>query len=165
MTGAGGLIAPAWSGWGFTMLCGAVVAVAGGARAGCNQDASPVVRNRVMLKAFTMTDVTYSVLQTYPARAPTDGEREILRGWIATADRFFAFVSERRGDDPSIYRRIVIAHRRTKQHAYLVHAPQGLDVWVVASVKEREDIGRFTTLRAALEFVQAVPSVGEPMPA
>jgi hypothetical protein len=101
-----------------------------------------------------MADITSTVLLTFPVRPPTDGERDILRCWIAAADGFSAFVSERRGDDPGLYRRIVISRRRTKQRAYIVQAPQGRDVWIVVSAIDGDDIGRFLTLREALNFVQ-----------
>jgi hypothetical protein len=103
--------------------------------------------------------IASSVLLTFPPRPLTDWERETLRGWAEAVDGYTAFVAERRSDDPAIYRRIVIARRRTKQHAYTVHAPQGMDVWVVVSTTEGEDIGTFPTLRAALEFVRPL-SVG-----
>jgi hypothetical protein len=103
--------------------------------------------------------IASSVLLTFPPRALTDWERETLHGWAETADGFTAFVAERRSDNPAIYRRIVIARRRTKQHVYTIHAPQGMDVWVMVSTTEGEDIGTFPTLGAALEFVRPV-SVG-----
>jgi hypothetical protein len=108
--------------------------------------------------------IASTVLLTFPPRALTNWERETLRGWVEAVDGFTAFVSERRSDDPAIYRRIVITRRRTKQHAYTIYAPHGMDVWIVVSVTEREDIGSFSTLRAALEFVQPV-SVGVVTPA
>ena len=83
---------------------------------------------------------------------------------MEAVDGFTAFVAERRSDDPAIYRRIVIARRRTKQHAYTIHTPQGMDVWIVVSAAEGEDVGTFPTVRAALEFVQPV-SVGVVAPA
>jgi hypothetical protein len=103
--------------------------------------------------------IASTVLLTFPPRPLTDWEHETLRGLVEAVDGFTAFVSERRSDDPAIYRRIVVIRRRTKQHAYTIHAPQGMDVWIVASATEGEDIGNFRTLRAGLEFVQPM-SVG-----
>jgi hypothetical protein len=107
--------------------------------------------------------ITSKALLTFPPRALTDWERETLRGWAEAVYGFTAFVAERRSDDPAIYRRIVIT-RRTKQHAYTIYTPQGMDVWIVVSASEGEDIDSFPTLRAALEFVQPV-SVGMVAPA
>jgi hypothetical protein len=101
-------------------------------------------------------NIASAVLLTFPPRALTDRERQTLNGWVEATDGLTAFVSERRSDDPAIYRRIVITRRSTNQHAYTIHAPQGLDVWVVVSLTEGENIGRFPTLRTALEFVQPV---------
>jgi hypothetical protein len=100
--------------------------------------------------------ISSKALLTFPPRPLTEWERETLRGWVEAIDGFTAFVSERRSDDPAIYRRIVIARRRTRQHAYTIHTPEGMDVWIVASAAEGEDVGNFSTLRAALEFVQPV---------
>jgi hypothetical protein len=108
--------------------------------------------------------INNNVLLTFPPRPLTDWEQETLRGWLEAVDGFTAFVSQRRRDDPAIYRRIVISRRRTKQHAYTIHAPQGVDAWIVVSVTEGEDIASFPTLRAALEFVQPL-SVGTVAPA
>jgi|ERR1700733_7085833 hypothetical protein len=101
-------------------------------------------------------DDATKVLLTFPARPLTAEERKVLRSWVSAVDGFSAFVSERRADDPAIYRRIVISGRGTKRHTYLVHAPRGLDIWIVVSAVEGEDIGRFPTLHAALDFIHPV---------
>jgi hypothetical protein len=107
--------------------------------------------------------IASKALLTFPPRPLTDWEQETLRGWAEAVEGFTAFVSQRRRDDPAIYQRIVITRRRTKRRAYTIHAPQGMDVWIVVSATEGEDIGSFLTLRAALEFVQPVPvGVGAP---
>ena len=95
-----------------------------------------------------------NVLLTFPPRPITDGERQLLLDWIASTDDLFAFVSERRSDDPAIYRRIVVMRRATKRHMYLMHSPRDSDCWIVVSATEREDIGRFPTLRAALNYIR-----------
>jgi hypothetical protein len=100
------------------------------------------------------TDRAANVLMTFPPRPLTDGEREILRVWAAEADDVFAFVSERRSDDPTIYRRIVISRTSTGQRLYLIRPPQGHDSWLVLSAVEGEDVARCPTLRAALNFVK-----------
>lgn len=95
-----------------------------------------------------------NVLRTFPPRPVTDGERQILRDWIRTTEDLSAYVSERRSDDPAIYRRIVVSRRATKQHLYLIHSPQGSDCWIVLSAVEAEDVGHFPTLRAALDHIR-----------
>jgi hypothetical protein len=102
-----------------------------------------------------MADKTGNVLLSFPARSLTDGERQIVRTWAAAADGWSALVSEGRGDDPVLRRRIVIWRGQASQYAYIVHAPEGLDVWVAVAAAEGEPVGRFPTLRAALNFVQS----------
>jgi hypothetical protein len=95
-------------------------------------------------------------IETFPPRPLTQGEREILHAWITGADDVFAFVSERRSDDPTIYRRIVISRSSTGQRLYLIRPPQGNDPWLVLSATEGEDVARCPTLRSALNFVRPV---------
>jgi hypothetical protein len=49
----------------------------------------------------------------------------------------------------------VISRSDATQNAYIVHAPEGLNVWVVVSAVKGESVGRFPSLRAALTFVQS----------
>jgi hypothetical protein len=115
---------------------------------------SAIVPSPIFSPRDPQMHIASKALLTFPPRPLTDWEQETLRGWVEAIDGFTAFVAERRSDDPAIYRRIVITRRRTRQHAYTIHAPQGMDVWIVVSATESEDIGSFPTLRAALEFVQ-----------
>jgi hypothetical protein len=112
-----------------------------------------------------LTDHTTNVLMTFPPRPLTEGERDIVRAWAAEVDDVFAFVSERRSDDPTIYRRIVISRNSTGQRLYFIRPPQGHDSWLVLSAKEGEDLARCPTLRAALDFVRPAKSEAhaEPM--
>jgi hypothetical protein len=104
-------------------------------------------------------------LETFPPRPLTHGEREIVRQWATRADDVFAFVSERRSDDPTIYRRIVISRSSTGQRLYLIRPPQGNDSWLVLSATEGDDVARCPTLQSALNFVRPARTVapGEPM--
>lgn len=90
----------------------------------------------------------------FPPRPVTDGERQLLLDWIEATGDFSGFVSERRSDDPAIYRRIVILRRATRQRLYVIHCPQGSNWWMVTSATEGEDVGYFATLRAALQFIR-----------
>ena len=100
-----------------------------------------------------MADLIDKVLQTFPPRPLTDGERQLVIDWTQAAEEFSAFVSERRVDDPMIFRRIVVSRRRTKQHLYLIHSPIGQDCWIMVSATEGECVGRFPMLRAALDHL------------
>ena len=100
------------------------------------------------------TDRMAHALVTFPPRPLTNGEREVLREWAKEVGDILAFVSERRNDDPAIYRRIVISRTSASQRLYLIRPPQGNDPWLVLSAIEGEDVARCPTLRAALNFVK-----------
>jgi hypothetical protein len=91
---------------------------------------------------------------SFPPRSITDGERQVLLDWIDANAELAAFVSERRSDDPTVYRRIVVLRRSTRQRLYLVHCPEGSNWWMVTAASERENVGFFPTLRAALSFIR-----------
>jgi hypothetical protein len=96
------------------------------------------------------------VLRTFPPRPLTDDERLLLLDWIQAAKGFSAFVSERRSDDPAIYKRIVVSRRATKQYLYLIHAPTNSAGWIVLSAIKGEYVERFPTLRAALNYIEPI---------
>ncbi len=97
-----------------------------------------------------------SVQRIFPPRPLTDGERAILLGWSIAAKDFSAFVSERRSDDPAVYRRIVISRRVDNRRLYLIHSHQNSDHWIMVSAADQEDVGHFPTLRAALNYISPV---------
>ena len=108
-----------------------------------------------MLRRITqMAETIDKSLCSFPPRPVTDGERQLLLDWVETNVDFSAFVSERRSDDPAIYRRIVVLRRATRQRLYLIHCPQGSNWWMVSSAADRENVGFFPTLRAALQFIR-----------
>jgi hypothetical protein len=86
----------------------------------------------------------------------TDDERLLLRDWIEAAPAYTAFISERRTDEPAIYRRIVISLRATREHLYLVHAATEPACWVMLCIATGEYAGRFPTLRAVLDYIEPV---------
>jgi hypothetical protein len=97
-----------------------------------------------------------TALRTFPPRPLTEDERHVLLDWIKAAKGFSAFVSERRSDDPEIYRRIVVSRRATKQHLYLIHSPTDSARWIVFSAAKGEYVERFPTLRTALNYIEPV---------
>ena len=57
----------------------------------------------------TMTDRAGDVLRTFPPRPLNPDERALVDTWLAaTCNVASAYVSERRSDDPALYRRIVV---------------------------------------------------------
>lgn len=97
-----------------------------------------------------------NVIEGSPPRLLTHEERLIVRAWAEASSVHSAFVSERRTDDPAIYRRIVVLRRVTKRQLYLVHCPQDSNCWIVQSAVERDNLGYFPTLRDALSFIRPV---------
>jgi hypothetical protein len=77
--------------------------------------------------------------------------------WLAaTCDVASAFVSERRSDDPALYRRIVVTVGPGQGPSHLVHAPTGISCWLVSSVGRGSEVRRFDSLRAALNAIRPV---------
>ena len=103
-----------------------------------------------------------NVQRIFPPRLLTDGEREILLGWIGAAADFTAFVSERRSDDPAIYRRIVVCRRVDNRRLYLIHSHRNSDHWIMVSAADGDEVGRFPTLRAALNCISPVTVSARP---
>jgi hypothetical protein len=52
----------------------------------------------------------------------------------------------------------VVVDRKSRTLLYFIYGPEGSDFWVVLSATEKEEIGRFPTLRVALNFVRPVPA-------
>ena len=93
----------------------------------------------------------------FPARPLTPDERALLTEWLAAAgDIAAAYVSNRREDDPVLYRRIVIVTEPDEGPSHLVHAPSGRDIWIVFSLGRRVRLQRFHTLQAALNSIRPV---------
>jgi len=103
-----------------------------------------------------MEHSTQNVLRTSPPRPLTDDERRLLDDWVQAAQGFTAFISERRTDEPAIYRRIVISVRATRQHLYLIHAAAEPACLIMLCIATGEYAGRFPTLRAVLDYIEPV---------
>ena len=104
-----------------------------------------------------MPDRTSDVLRTFPPRPLSPDERALVAEWpAATCDVASAYVSERRGDDPSTYRRIVITLGPGRDPSFLIQAPSGISCWLLYSTQPNADVRRFETLRAALNTIRRV---------
>jgi hypothetical protein len=104
-----------------------------------------------------MTDRAGDVLRTFPPRPLNPDERALVDTWLAgTCNVASAYVSERRSDDPALYRRIVVSIGPDCRPSYLVHAPSGISCWLVSSVGHGSDVRRFDHLRAALNAIRPV---------
>jgi hypothetical protein len=107
-----------------------------------------------------MTDRAGDVLRTFPPRPLNPSERTLVDAWLAaTGDVASAFVSERRSDDPALYRRIVITIGPEPGPSYLIHAPAGISCWLVSTAGRDPKVQRFDSLRAALNSIRPVFAV------
>lgn len=98
----------------------------------------------------------------FPARLLTPDEHALLGEWLAAAgDIAEAYVSNRRGDDPGYYRRIVITTTPGDGPSHFVHASLASGKWVVLVRGPNPLVDVFPTLRAALNAVRSVlPEIG-----
>ena len=96
------------------------------------------------------------VLQ-FPPRPLRPDERKLVAEWLAAAgDVALAYVSDRRSDDPEIYRRIVITVEGNGAPTHLVHTPFGVNFWMVMRVRSAPEIQRFDSLHDALNSIRPV---------
>lgn len=110
-----------------------------------------------------MSDDATNVFLTFPPRSLADGEREMVRQWFAgTSDIASAYVSERRADDPTHFRKIVIVETGSRRPAWLVHCPNSTEVWLVTPQTEGFGPRYYTTLRAALESIRPTQPAESP---
>jgi hypothetical protein len=104
-----------------------------------------------------MPNRTGDVLRTFPPRPLHPDERALVDMWLSVAcDVASAYVSERRSDDPVLYRRVVIAIGPDPGPSYLIHAPAGISCWLVSSVGRGCEVQKFDSLRAALNSIRPV---------
>jgi len=104
-----------------------------------------------------MTDRAGDVLRTFPPRPLNPDERALVDTWLAaTCDVASAYVSERRSDDPVLYRRIIVTIGPKPSPSYLIHAPAGISCWLVSSVGHGSEVRRCDSLRAALNSIRPV---------
>ena len=98
------------------------------------------------------------LLLKLPPRLPSPTERQLLQEWLSAAgDVASAYLSERKGDDPAIYRRFVIAAGPGDQPTHFIHSPSGLRVWIMLTLGEAAKVEMFDSLRSALHSIRAVP--------
>ena len=99
----------------------------------------------------------HTALTKFPARPPTPDERVVLAEWLATAgDIALAYVSSRQTDDPALKHRIIVIGKAGEEPSHLVFAPAGRDIWIVLTRVQRTRLGRYKTLRAALNSIRPV---------
>ena len=92
-----------------------------------------------------------------PARALTPAEHATVAEWLAAAgDISSAYVSDRRTDDPAMYRCVVIVTKPDDGPSHLIHAPDNENLWVVFAVGKGSKARTFPALRTALNSIRPV---------
>jgi hypothetical protein len=93
----------------------------------------------------------------FPARRLTSDEHSIVIERLASAvDIASAYISNRRGDDPTLHHRIITAPDSHAGPSHFIHAPGGRNIWIVFSSGWRTRVRRFRTLRAAFNSIRPV---------
>jgi hypothetical protein len=104
-----------------------------------------------------MLEAMQKATRHFPARLLTPGEHALVAEWLAVAgDVSSAYVSDRRGDEPAYYRRIVVIMNPDDGPSHLVSGAAGREIWIVFSLGRRTRIQHFRTLRAALNSIRPV---------
>jgi hypothetical protein len=102
-------------------------------------------------------DRATDVLRTFAPRPLRPDEHALVAEWRSrTIDIASAYVCEQRSDDPSFYRKIVIATGSTTAPLHLVHAPSGPDCWIVVTQSAKANAQQFGTLKDALNSIWPV---------
>jgi hypothetical protein len=105
----------------------------------------------------TMAEPQPDILRMLPARPLDAEERALLTEWLSKAlDISSAYFSERRSDDPAIYRRIVIVDAPDGRVTHLIHCPRGMRLWVRTTVVPEFGVQLFDSLQAALNSIRQV---------
>jgi hypothetical protein len=104
-----------------------------------------------------MPKYSAEILLAFPPRPLDEKEQALVDEWLAlSGDVLMAYVSQRRSDDPRLYRRVVIAGGPTPRPSHIVHAPSGAAGWLVTTVGPPVAVQVFDTLRDALNSVRQV---------
>ena len=106
-----------------------------------------------------MAKTAADILLIFPPRMPSSTEQMLVQEWIGLAnDVPFAYVSQRRSDDPAFFGRVVIATGPDTKPSHTIHTPAGSALWLVTSMDQSNEVHQFDTLREALNSVRPVLS-------
>jgi hypothetical protein len=104
-----------------------------------------------------MSGDLHDVLLRFPPRELTPGERHVFRDWLGLAgDISGAYVSGRKSDDPALYRRIVVLAGPGDQPTHLIHAPEGMHLWVKVTIGPDLRMEMFDAVQTALNSIYYV---------
>jgi hypothetical protein len=104
-----------------------------------------------------MPKTAVDILLTFPPRMLSPTEQALVEEWLRLAGNVpFAYVSQRRSDDPSLFGRVVIATRPDTKPSHTIHVPAGSALWLVTLAGPPQSVRPFDTLRDALNSVRPV---------
>jgi len=104
-----------------------------------------------------MPKTAVDILLTFLPRMLSPTEQALVEEWLRlTGDVPFAYVSQRRSDDPSLFGRVVIATRPDKKPSHTIHVPAGSALWLVTAMGPPQSVRQFNALRDALNSVRSV---------
>jgi len=104
-----------------------------------------------------MAKTAADVLLTFPPRPLSPTEHALVQEWVGLAgDVPFAYVSQRRSDDPRFFGRVVIATGSDRKPSHTIHVPAGSVLWLLTSMGPPQSVRQFDTLRDALNSVRPV---------
>src|SRR5689334_6860621 len=97
------------------------------------------------------------ILLTFPPRMLSSTEQMLVQEWIGLAnDVPFAYVSQRRSDDPAFFGRVVIATGPDTKPSHTIHAPAESTLWLLTSMGPPRSVRQFNRLHDALNSVRPV---------
>jgi len=104
-----------------------------------------------------MSKTAADILLTFPPRMLSPTEQALVEEWLRLAgDVPFAYVSQRRSDDPTFFGRVVIATGSDRKPSHTIHVPAGSALWLVTTMSPPQTVRQFNTLRDALNSVWPV---------
>jgi hypothetical protein len=115
----------------------------------------------ILTRPAPPTKRTLNVATTFPARALRQDDRELFNVWLKEqAYSVSGYISDRRSDDPALYRKVVIAAQEGASPTHLVWSPTGLDIWIVQELPTGK-LSSFASLGDALESIEPIGRHGE----
>ena len=106
-----------------------------------------------------MPKTAVDILLTFPPRMLSPTEQALVEEWLRLAgDVPFAYVSQRRSDDPKFFGRVVIATGPETKPSHTIHAPAESTLWLVTSMGPPQSVRQFNTLLDALNSVRPLLS-------
>ena len=104
-----------------------------------------------------MPKTAVDILLTFLPRMLSPTEQALVEEWLRLAgDVPFAYVSQRRSDDPTFFGRVVIATGSDRKPSHTIHVPAGSALWLVTTMSPPQTVRQFNTLLFSLQEFRSV---------